>query len=200
MVQIPPEHLHLTGWTFGHWPICPPLPRQEGERPKPMHTTWFTCLLCADFCWDSSWHTLSAKEPGSLHVTPYTHRATPRMWVVGCVFPLIHSPPWKGAVFSCKWQSALCLLAKSLSVWLCDPMDWSPPGSLCPWGFSRQEYWRGLPCPPPGDLPNPGMEPSSLMSPALAGRFFTISATWEPLGDLVLRRLKRNRPAQHFLW
>ena len=30
---------------------------------------------------------------------------------------------------------------------------------LCPWGFSRQEYWSGLPCPPPGDLPNPGIEP-----------------------------------------
>ena len=46
-------------------------------------------------------------------------------------------------------------------------------------GFSRQEYWGGLPCPPPGDLPNPGIEPISLMSPALAGRFFTISITWE---------------------
>ena len=32
-------------------------------------------------------------------------------------------------------------------------------------GFSRQEYWSGLPCPPPGDIPNPGMEPASLMSP-----------------------------------
>ena len=32
---------------------------------------------------------------------------------------------------------------------------------LCPWGFSRQEYWSGLPCPPPGDLPNPGIEPRS---------------------------------------
>ena len=35
-------------------------------------------------------------------------------------------------------------------------------------GFSRQEYWSGLPCPPPGDLPNPGIEPTSLTSPALA--------------------------------
>ena len=46
-------------------------------------------------------------------------------------------------------------------------------------GFSRQEYWSGLSCPPPGDLPNPGIEPTSLMSPALAGIFFTSSATWE---------------------
>ena len=45
--------------------------------------------------------------------------------------------------------------------------------------FSRQKSWRGLPCPPPGDLPNPGVEPVFLMSPALAGGFFTTSATWE---------------------
>ena len=46
-------------------------------------------------------------------------------------------------------------------------------------GFSRQEYWSGLPYPPPGDLPNPGIEAASLKSSALAGRFFTTSATWE---------------------
>ena len=46
-------------------------------------------------------------------------------------------------------------------------------------GFSRQEYWSELSCPPPGDLPNSGIEPTSLMSPELVGRFFTTSATWE---------------------
>ena len=45
--------------------------------------------------------------------------------------------------------------------------------------FFRQEYWRGLLCSPPGSLPNPGIETTSLMSPALAGSFFTTSATWE---------------------
>ena len=45
--------------------------------------------------------------------------------------------------------------------------------------FSRQEYWRGLPFPSPGDLPDPGIEPMSLASPALAGGFFTTSANWE---------------------
>ena len=44
-------------------------------------------------------------------------------------------------------------------------------------GFSRQEYWIGLPCPPPGDLP--GVESRLLASPALAGGFFTTSATWK---------------------
>ena len=57
-------------------------------------------------------------------------------------------------------------------------MDCSPAGSS-PWGFSRQEYWSGLLFPPPGDLPDPGIEPGSLMSLALAGGFFTTSAPWE---------------------
>ena len=48
-------------------------------------------------------------------------------------------------------------------------------------GFYRQEYWSGLPCPPPGDLPEPGIEPVSLTSPALAGGFFTTSASLEGL-------------------
>ena len=46
-------------------------------------------------------------------------------------------------------------------------------------GFSGQEYWSGLPCLPLGDLPNPGIEPTSLTSPAFAGRFFITSATLE---------------------
>ena len=48
-------------------------------------------------------------------------------------------------------------------------------------GFSRQEYWSGLPCPPPGDLPNPGIEPTSPVAPALAGRFFTTEPPGKPL-------------------
>ena len=49
--------------------------------------------------------------------------------------------------------------------------------ALLPMGFSRQEYWSGLPFPTPGD-PYPGIEPGSL-APALAGGFFTTAATWE---------------------
>ena len=62
-------------------------------------------------------------------------------------------------------------------------MDCSLPG-LSVHGILQArilEYKNGLPCPPPGDLPDLGIEPESLMSPALAGRFFTASATWEAL-------------------
>ena len=51
-------------------------------------------------------------------------------------------------------------------------------------GLSRQENWSGLPCPPPGDLPNPGIEPGSLMSPASASRFLTSSMTYQLLTHL----------------
>ena len=50
-------------------------------------------------------------------------------------------------------------------------------------GFSRQEHWSELPCPPPGALPDPETEPRSLVSPELAGGFFTTSAAWEA-GDV----------------
>jgi len=46
-------------------------------------------------------------------------------------------------------------------------------------GFSRQEYWSRLPCPPSGDLPDPGIEPAPIIPPALVGGFFIINATWE---------------------
>ena len=55
-------------------------------------------------------------------------------------------------------------------------MDCTPPGSSVP-EFSRQQYWSGLPCPPPRDRPNPGTKPTSLMSAALADRFFTTKFT-----------------------
>ena len=76
--------------------------------------------------------------------------------------------------------SNVCVRAKSLHscLTLCDPrtVAYQAPLSM---GFSRQEYWSGLPCPPPRDLPDPRIKPASLMSPALAVRFFTTSTTWE---------------------
>ena len=56
--------------------------------------------------------------------------------------------------------------------------------------FSRQEYCSGLPLPPPGDLSNPEIEPTSLKPPALAGGFITTSATWEGIVDKTVRHLK----------
>ena len=57
-------------------------------------------------------------------------------------------------------------------------MDYIAPQAPLSVEFSKQEYWSGLPCPPPGDLPDPGVEPRSLASPALADGSFTTSVTW----------------------
>ena len=61
---------------------------------------------------------------------------------------------------------------------LCDSMDCGPPDSWLH-GILLARYWCGLPCPPQGEILNPGIEPASLRSPALAGGFFTTSATLE---------------------
>ena len=57
-------------------------------------------------------------------------------------------------------------------------MDSSPPLLLME--FSKQEYWSGVPFPPPGDLPDPGIKPTSLTSLALAGRFLTTEPPGKP--------------------
>ena len=60
-------------------------------------------------------------------------------------------------------------------------------------GFSRQEYWSGLPCLPSGDLPNPESELASLLSPALAGGFFTTSTTWDAQILSKMQKVPRKR-------
>ena len=96
---------------------------------------------------------------------------------LGCWARVTYRPgtPWETETASSVgvFESAhLILLLFSCSVvsTLCDPVDCSPASLLCPWVFSRPEYWSGLPFPSRGDLPHPGIEPRS---PALAGGLFT---------------------------
>ena len=101
------------------------------------------------------------------------------------------TPPWSLSSVLLQLLEICCLAAASGLVLhsnllrtscpsLCDPLDCTCQAPLS-MGFSRQEYWSGLSCPPAGDLPDPGVEPTSLISPALAGGYFTASATWEAL-------------------
>ena len=62
-------------------------------------------------------------------------------------------------------------------------------------GVSRQEHWGGLTCPPPGDLPDPGIKPTFFTSPTLAGGFFTTSATWEAHKCLII--IQRSKEGAH---
>ena len=72
-----------------------------------------------------------------------------------------------------------CVLSRFSHVWLFVTLWTVAHQSPLSMGFSRQIYWSGLLCPPPGDLPDPGIEPASFKSPALAVGFFTPSATRE---------------------
>ena len=106
--------------------------------------------------------------PNLLHALQHTKQTVPPhgcliMPLLGCFSP--HSCVEGCAVLSCSSRlfGTLWTLAHQA------------PLSV---GFSRQEYCSGLPCPPPGDFPNPGIEPTSVTSPTQAGGFFTTSATW----------------------
>ena len=97
------------------------------------------------------------------------------------------SPTLSGRFFtiSTTWEFH-AMLRRFSSVWL----------FVTPWtvahqvplfmGLSRQEHWSRLPCPPPGDLLDPGIKPAFLMSTALAGRFFTTSTTWGAHASLLV--------------
>ena len=77
-------------------------------------------------------------------------------------------------------EGGTCVIAKLLQscLTLCTTGTVSHQAPLS-MGFSRQEYWSGLPCLPPGDFPEPGVKPMSLMCPALAGGFLSASTMWE---------------------
>ena len=86
----------------------------------------------------------------------------------------------------------LCVLNRFSHVQLC-ATPWTVAHQTSPsMGFSRQEHWCGLPCPLPGFLLVPGIEPEFLMSPELAGGFFMTSATWEPRSNLYIHLLIRK--------
>ena len=109
-----------------------------------------------------------------------------------------HLAPGSVCVCVCVCACALSHVWYFVTPWA---VDCQTPLSM---EFSRQEYWNGWPFPSPGDLPNPGIKPVSLVSPALAGKFFTSWATGKPR-DQALVTLKYvntiwSNCFQIFLW
>ena len=92
--------------------------------------------------------------------------------------PFVHFPSQKVGILY-----VVCMRAKSLQSCstLCDPMDYSPPGSPVLGILQAKEYWSGLPCPPPGDLPDLEIEPASPVAPALQGDSLPLSHLGSPL-------------------
>ena len=78
----------------------------------------------------------------------------------------------------------VCMLSPFSQFQLFVTLGTVPSQAPLPMGFSRQEYWSGLPCSPPEDHPDPGIEPVFLISPSWAGGFFTTNTTWEACGWL----------------
>ena len=72
-----------------------------------------------------------------------------------------------------------------------------PARLLCPWGFSRQENWSWLSCPPPGDLPNPGIKPRS---PALQGPWLPLTNALQCFCASFVAQLVKNLPAMQETW
>ena len=93
-----------------------------------------------------------------------------------------------------KTTLSVCMLSYFSHVWLFGT-HWTAAhqAALSMW-FSRREYWNGLLCPPPGDLPNQGNGSASLTSAALAGRFFTTSATWEAQNSIQFSSVTHSCP------
>ena len=96
----------------------------------------------------------------------------------------------------------VCVLSHSSPVELLTTLWTVAYQALLSMGFSRQEYWNGLSCPSPGNLLDPGIKPIFRISPGLAGRFFTTSATWEasPTHEVQIRFLMWIQSKKCRLW
>ena len=148
----------------------------------PLYTlNWIQMLMRYDFSYETVPSTLS---PHSSIFCDTDHYLTYVLVILFCgPFTSIYAPEEEGTHV---WFPVVSLVAKTcvrakllqscLTLWPQAPLSM---------GFSRQEYWSGLPRPPPGDLPDSRIKAMSLMTPALAGGFFTTSATWEALKQYI---------------
>ena len=157
------DHHHCSMATKNSTPL--PLYSRIYPLPALIPNLWQP-LICSLALWFCHW--------GALY--KWSHAVCDlRSTVSLCIMPWRYTQIARVSAHVCV---CVCVCAKSLQLFL---TLW-PHGLACQaplsMGFSRQEYWSGLPCPPPGALPNPGIKPESLTSPALAAWFFTTSATW----------------------
>ena len=103
-------------------------------------------------------------------------------------------------VWNFEWLVHACVLSHFSCVLLFATLWTTARQAPLSMVFPRQEYWSGLPYPPSGDLPGPGINLSSLMSPALAGWFFTTVATWEALSDRLLIQVSIELVIRHSIF
>ena len=149
-------------------------PRQGGQTEKPISPQ--SCRLEAEITMSQGWFLLRQLSWASRrHVCPHT------VLSLACVPISSYKDTTPNRPTPCLYFNLMtCLYVCILShVWLFVTPWTVACQALLSMGFPRQEYWSGLPFPSPGDLPDPGIEPVTLVSPALAGGFLTISTIWE---------------------
>ena len=132
------------------------------KKKKSLWVYWIFKNLLATPC--SLWDLMQELNPCRLH---WTHEV------------LTTGPPGRFLLDFLKPFLHVCMLSCQNGVQLFTTLWTVAHQAPLSMGFSRQEHWSGLPGSPPGDLSNPGIKPTSLMSPALAAGFFTTNATWE---------------------
>ena len=130
-------------------------------------------------------HLVKSQSPQGPRASGESQKSWGGPWIPGaqsCRHGLSRSPRNKGPQIMSRYSCFLCVCASSVAqscLTPCNPMDYSPPGSSVHGIFSRQEYCRGLPFPSPGGHLDPGIEPMSPASPALAGGFLTTESPAE---------------------
>ena len=153
----------------GRWKVCVWRMRRGNERLSQNIEDLKPCETTGPHSWIPPSHNRSTDRQLVLNYR------SPSSWArVISLLSLGASPALKGA------NIIICLCVKSLQLSWLFVIPWSVAFQTpLPLEFFRQEDWSGLPCPCPGDLPNPEVEPMSLLSSILAGEFFTVSTTWE---------------------
>ena len=170
-----------SGWSRVEWDTANQTNKSTFYKPYHLSScySWF-CLFCSPLFFNPS--PLSAFNNPSKYVPSLSVESwrTKESWIHTC------APPSFMVVKVGELSNGA---HAKLRLTLCDPMDCSPPRSSVHGILQAKEHWSGLPCPSPGDLPYPGIEPVFLMSPAVVGRFFTSCATWEAQVKLDLSQI-----------
>ena len=145
------------------------------------HTKWSRSERMTNAIW---YHLYVEPKIGHKWTYLWNRLTENRLWRIGLWLPRGRAGgramDWKSGISRHK-LFYVCMLTRVSRVQLFATLWTVACQAPLSMGFSRQGHWSELPCPPLGDLPNPGIEPVSLLSPTLAGGFFTTRAIWEAL-------------------
>ena len=137
--------------------------------------SWLLLHHCGPVCCHNNWLLIARRHDIYLWTPSFASKGDLRIPSLWPGLPARHwllFHVWFGSLHTCLLSLQLCSTVGTL--WMVAHQ--APPFIR----FSRQEYWSGLPFPSPGDLPDPGIEPTSPVFPALAGRFFTTAPPGKP--------------------